>query len=145
MGNPRPMEAYAMLGSRPQKRSVPTQVIVLVVCLCSAVRGADAQDAGCSASSTPTADAIGPKNRFISFDVGDNGLTQAIRVTFGGLPAPFDTWNGVPVGGPAECREQGPRSRRAEQRLWDYWHGNASMCPVLYGVEGFLLPSVQRW
>lgn len=34
------------------------------------------------------------KNRFLSFSAGDAGRTQAVRITFVSLPAPFDLWDG---------------------------------------------------
>jgi formylglycine-generating enzyme required for sulfatase activity len=40
-------------------------------------------------------DPISRKPRYISFHAGDEGQTQAVRVTFVGLPVPYDTWNGV--------------------------------------------------
>ncbi|UCC30860.1 MAG: DUF4215 domain-containing protein [Phycisphaerales bacterium] len=38
---------------------------------------------------------ISRKVRYVSFAAGDPSRSQAIRVTFVNLPAPYDTWNGV--------------------------------------------------
>ncbi len=51
------------------------------------------------------------KNRFLSFLGGDPGQSQAIRVVFKDLPAPYHDWNGqfMWVGEPAEYDENGGR------------------------------------
>ena len=48
-------------------------------------------------------------NRFLSVEAGDVGQTQAIRVTFVDLPAPFDAWNGAQmfVDEPFQLSEKG--------------------------------------
>jgi hypothetical protein len=57
---------------------------------------------GCFASSPPEYDTlalpfdpISQKIRYLSFKGGDAGKSQAVRVTFHSLPAPYNTWNGV--------------------------------------------------
>ncbi|UCC28806.1 MAG: hypothetical protein JSU86_11455 [Phycisphaerales bacterium] len=40
-------------------------------------------------------DPISQKVRYLSLIAGDAGQSQAIRVTFDDLPAPYDSWNGV--------------------------------------------------
>ena len=35
------------------------------------------------------------RNRFLSFSLVDGGVSQAVRVVFEDLPAPFDLWNGA--------------------------------------------------
>lgn len=72
-----------------------------------------ATDTLCPFSRSPLPDLIGvevsTKNRFLSFRVGDTGQTQAIRVTFTELLAPFATWNGATlwVGAPFDVSEVG--------------------------------------
>ncbi len=43
---------------------------------------------------TSGATVMSPRNRFLSFNAGDPGRTQAIRVRFRALPAPWNAWNG---------------------------------------------------
>ncbi len=38
---------------------------------------------------------ISQKIRYLSFMAGDPGMSQAVRIAFAVLPAPYDTWNGV--------------------------------------------------
>lgn len=47
------------------------------------------------------------KNRFLSFQGGNPGRPQAVRITFVSLPPPFDVWNGLQmyVGPPAPASE----------------------------------------
>jgi hypothetical protein len=40
-------------------------------------------------------DPVNAKVRYLSFHGGDTGRNQAVRVTFVGLPAPYEEWNGT--------------------------------------------------
>ncbi len=71
---------------------------------------------GCSVASPPkVAECCGDTGngtnvRYLSFTAGNLGHSQAIRVTFKNLPAPFDAWNNLRmwVGPPAEyCENSG--------------------------------------
>ncbi|MFQ5494209.1 MAG: hypothetical protein ACE5EX_02410 [Phycisphaerae bacterium] len=70
----------------------------------------------CVASNAPQAPAgplggpfAGGKNRYVSFQGGDAGRRQAVRVTFSGMPAGQAAWNGVTlwVGPPSLVSENG--------------------------------------
>lgn len=52
---------------------------------------------------------VSQKSRYLSFRAGDAGRSQAIRVTFADLPAPYNTWNGAEmwVGEPKTYCENG--------------------------------------
>ena len=53
----------------------------------------------CFFSSQPEAEQlegeVSAKNRYLSVELGDPGRSQAIRVTFAGLPSRFDGWEGM--------------------------------------------------
>ncbi len=75
-----------------------------IVAACLGDGNGDGQDDGCQCpqSSQPEperldlpTDPISQKVRYLSFSAGDAGQTQAIRVTFVDLPAPYDHWNGT--------------------------------------------------
>ena len=40
-------------------------------------------------------DPISQKGRYVTFSAGEEGISQAVRVTINNAPAPYDTWNGV--------------------------------------------------
>ena len=60
-----------------------------------------------------TGNPVNQKVRYLSFNAGDPGLTQAVRVTFKNLPPPYDTWNDVEmwVQEPATYCEHAGRTR----------------------------------
>ena len=66
-----------------------------------------ASEQGCFQSSPPIADSLGAKNRALGIIVGDPGRTQAIRLRFLDLPAPYNAWNGATmwVGDPRRAVE----------------------------------------
>ncbi len=61
----------------------------------------------CFPSTAPRPDAVGPKNRFVSFRAGDPGRRQAIRIVLADLPPPHDVLNELVmwVGEPRDISE----------------------------------------
>lgn len=61
----------------------------------------------CLVASAPLTDTVGPKNRYLSLNLQDEGTIQAIRITFVDLPVPYDSLNGLSmwVSTPVEVSE----------------------------------------